>query len=246
MKLGTKLFLGFIAIIVTFSIGLDIIYFQFKEIEENVGEMDRRSERALDLSEIRSLHRAKNTQQLDYILNPDDQYINNYNERATEQEELFNTIEPFMRTDEQKKLYSEVTDANQILNDTFLNQIVPAIQQGDKNKVEEINEAVIQPQRRVVVDNINSLIETVDAEKQQAITQSYNRISNSIFVLFIVTIISVLVGFGIAMFMGRKISNPIKEIQDISTRIADGDLTVEQLNIRSKDEIGQLTHAINV
>ncbi|PHV71374.1 hypothetical protein CS063_04810 [Sporanaerobium hydrogeniformans] len=221
------------------------MYIQLKGIEENVGEMDRRSERALDLSEILSLHRAKSIQQLDYILNPNDQFIDNYKDRVTKQDELFNKIESFMRTEEQKNLYSQVIEANQILNDTFLNQMIPSIQKGDSNKVQELNQSIVQPQRRVVVDNLNLLINTVNEEKQKAITQAYNRVVNSIPVLFIVTITSVILGFGIAMLMGRKISNPIKEIQDVTTRIADGDLTIEHVKVRSQDEIGQLTHAIN-
>lgn len=246
MRIGAKLLLGFLTVIITFSIGLGIMFFQIKGIEENVGEMDRRSDRSLELSEIRSLHRAKMTQVLDYILNPDSQYIDNFMNRTTLQNELFEELESSMRTEEQERLFTEAIESNRVLNDTFLNQIVPAIKQRDNNKVQQLNLTVIQLQRRALVDNINQLIEIVQEEKLQAVNQAYDRIANSIAVLFIVITISVILSLGITVLMDRRISNPIKEIQDIGMRIADGDLTVEEVKIRSKDEIGQLTGAINM
>lgn len=245
MKIGTKLFLGFLGVIVTFSIGLGIMYIQIKGIEGNVGEMDRRSERSLDLSEIRSLHRAKSIQVLDYVVDPNPQFVENYKERVTAQDGLLKIIEPFMRTEEQKKLYASVVEANQIINDTFLNQMVPAIQKGESNKGNQLNQSIIQPQRRIIVDEIELLIKTVEEEKYQAVEEAHNKVVSSIIVLFAVVVASVIIGLGIALFMGRKISNPIKEIQEVSTRIAEGDLTVEQVQVRSKDEVGQLTQAIN-
>lgn len=239
MKIGTKLFLGFLAVIVTFSIGLGIVYIQLNGIEGNVGEMDRRSERALELSEIRSLHRAKSIQQLDYFVDPNPQFIVNYKERMTAQDELFKIIEPNMRTAEQKKLYATVVEANKVINDTFLNEMVSAMQQGNIARAEELNKSIIQPQRKIIVDDIGKLTETVEEEKYQAIEAAHDKIATSDVIILIVIVASLIIGIAIALFMGRKIANPIKEIHEVSVRIAQGDLTVEQVQVKSKDEIGR-------
>lgn len=64
------------------------------------------------------------------------------------------------------------------------------------------------------------------------------------FMILVMAISAVLVIL-IAFFTSGTIARPIKRIQEASTRIAEGDLTGEELIVRSKDEIGQLTETIN-
>ncbi|BCN30559.1 methyl-accepting chemotaxis protein [Anaeromicropila herbilytica] len=59
-------------------------------------------------------------------------------------------------------------------------------------------------------------------------------------------IIIIIIGIGMALLLGimisKSISKPIRKLVHLSERIADGDLNVE-VNINSKDEIGNLAHA---
>lgn len=57
-----------------------------------------------------------------------------------------------------------------------------------------------------------------------------------VMILFIVIIGSILV---------RSISNPVRKVSQALNRIADGDLTVERINVSNKDEIGNMVHAVN-
>ncbi len=68
--------------------------------------------------------------------------------------------------------------------------------------------------------------------------------SMQIFMILVMVISAVVVAL-IAFFISGTISRPIKRIQEASTRIAKGDLTGEDLVVRSKDEIGKLTETIN-
>ncbi|HTZ99772.1 MAG TPA: methyl-accepting chemotaxis protein, partial [Candidatus Aquilonibacter sp.] len=63
--------------------------------------------------------------------------------------------------------------------------------------------------------------------------------------LSLTTVLAVIVGTGVALFLSRKISAATKSVLDQAEAIAAGDLTVEDLKIRSQDEIGDLTKAIN-
>lgn len=245
LKIGQKLFASYLLVIIIFTSGLGMMYYQIKGIETNIGEMDRRSDRALDLAEIRSLHRAKIAQLLNYALDPKEEYVDLFKERSKSQEELLEKIEPFMRTEEQKISYALAIEANEIINDTFLNEMVPAIKQNDFEKAQQLNQTVIHSQRTVIDEEVNYLIDTVRVEKEQAINAAFSKVSNSAFVLVITIAISIILSLVIAIVVGRRIANPIKEIQEASTRIANGDLTVEQIKVRSSDEIGQLTEAIN-
>lgn len=55
---------------------------------------------------------------------------------------------------------------------------------------------------------------------------------------------SILIAIGIALFLSRRLSNPLLRIEETARKIAKGDLNT-RVNISSKDEIGSLADAIN-
>jgi methyl-accepting chemotaxis protein len=76
----------------------------------------------------------------------------------------------------------------------------------------------------------------------QSITSAVTALNSNIAV--IVVIVSALV-IAIAFAVSLRITRPIKEVATVTKRISDGELTVEPLRIRTQDEIGQLSRAVN-
>ncbi|MED1853378.1 methyl-accepting chemotaxis protein [Brevibacillus borstelensis] len=63
-------------------------------------------------------------------------------------------------------------------------------------------------------------------------------------VMLIVGIVAAIV-IAAAYFVSRQISRPIVEVAAVASRISDGDLAVDPLAIRSRDEVGQLSESVN-
>ncbi len=245
MKIGLKMFLGFFAVILTFTLGLGITYWQLSGIKNNVNQMKETSELAMDISEVFSLHRGRILRIEDYLLFPSQKYINDYNERVNEIEVLLKKIEPKINTGEKKELFNKIVEANRIIDTTFLKQIVQNVEMGNKDFAIQINNTIISNNRFDFRESINPLIELAEKEKQKEVNEAIQTIVEAISLLFVVVAVSIIIGIIIALFMGRKITTPIKAIQKVSNRIADGDLTVEKVEVTSQDEVGQLTIAIN-
>lgn len=71
-------------------------------------------------------------------------------------------------------------------------------------------------------------------------------VKNSSVTLFVVlSVVSILLGAGIGIIFARRISKPIVELTGLSENMAGGDLTVNKVNVRTKDEIGRLGNAFN-
>ncbi|MDA8234527.1 MAG: methyl-accepting chemotaxis protein [Clostridia bacterium] len=69
---------------------------------------------------------------------------------------------------------------------------------------------------------------------------------NSAITLFgILGVLSILVGAGLGVIFARKISRPVIELTNLSELMAAGDLTVNKVNVESKDEIGRLSNSFN-
>ncbi|WP_426450986.1 HAMP domain-containing methyl-accepting chemotaxis protein [Paenibacillus sp. S-38] len=60
-----------------------------------------------------------------------------------------------------------------------------------------------------------------------------------------VTGLSFLIGLLLAYFISRSISRPLIQASEALGRVAQGDLTVEPLNVKSQDEVGQLAASFN-
>ncbi|MDG0809507.1 methyl-accepting chemotaxis protein [Cohnella rhizosphaerae] len=65
-----------------------------------------------------------------------------------------------------------------------------------------------------------------------------------LYTTIIVIAVTALIGFLLAYGLIRSISAPLKRLMQATERIADGDLT-EEVPVRSKDELGQLSSAVN-
>lgn len=59
------------------------------------------------------------------------------------------------------------------------------------------------------------------------------------------TAVAIVGGLVVAIVINRGIAGPVRLVEGTARRLADGDLTVEQLNVRSRDEIGQMATAVN-
>ncbi|SHH96876.1 methyl-accepting chemotaxis protein [Clostridium grantii] len=85
-------------------------------------------------------------------------------------------------------------------------------------------------------------IETFISNEKEVIESQYK---NAVFLLFIVLIVSIFIGYMLASFMSKSISNPIKKILDAANTIATGNLNID-LNIKRKDELGSLATAFTI
>jgi len=64
-------------------------------------------------------------------------------------------------------------------------------------------------------------------------------------VVIVVILLVVIVSIAVALITSRVISNPIKSVMERMKLIANGDLSAEPLNIKLKDEVGQLVASTN-
>lgn len=67
----------------------------------------------------------------------------------------------------------------------------------------------------------------------------------SMIVVGVITLLVAVFSIGIALITSRMITNPLRSVMDRMKLIAEGDLSQEPLEIKRRDEIGQLVHATN-
>lgn len=63
-------------------------------------------------------------------------------------------------------------------------------------------------------------------------------------VLVLISLVAIVIGFGVAFFIARSISGPVKTLAEATKKIAHGDLT-HTVNISNRDEIGEMAELFN-
>ena len=91
-------------------------------------------------------------------------------------------------------------------------------------------------------EKIHQDIEKLTNDAQNIIDKVQN---NTYSTIGIISLIAVLITVIISFLLIRHISIPVKKVSDTLRRVSEGDLKVDTLNIRSKDEIGVLVTSLN-
>lgn len=80
---------------------------------------------------------------------------------------------------------------------------------------------------------------------KEAQTNTNARANTTLYTLMIVSVIAVILGVVIAYFVIRMFSRPIALVATGAKEIAQGNLTIDDLQISSKDELGQMAASFN-
>jgi methyl-accepting chemotaxis protein len=101
------------------------------------------------------------------------------------------------------------------------------------------------PFDNAIVKTLNALSDSANALLKND-EQTMRAANRSLYMTLLVsTVLSLVVGIAVAIFLSRKMSSTTNEILNQASAIADGDLAGEELKVTSQDELGDLTVAVN-
>ncbi|WP_291300050.1 methyl-accepting chemotaxis protein [Desulfosporosinus sp. BICA1-9] len=94
-------------------------------------------------------------------------------------------------------------------------------------------------------ENINFLVNLNKSNGIKAVENTVNLETTGQYIVIAIMLIAILLGIGIALIISKNITETIKVISLAIGKVADGDLTVAELRITTKDEIGLMAGMIN-
>lgn len=93
--------------------------------------------------------------------------------------------------------------------------------------------------------NLNQIVDYVEQNVSQ--TQSdldgYQAFSNML--VLIISVVTILLGLIIATVISRNISNPIKKVTNGLEKVASGNLSIDTIKVKNKDEVGKMAETFN-
>ncbi len=101
------------------------------------------------------------------------------------------------------------------------------------------------PTRNDVVDASSLLVDIINADFVIAQTDASEKTKTALIIAIIIVIIASLIAIVLSRFMFNIIAKPIYKLRDSVRLIAQGDLSLEDIKVNTKDEIGELAISFN-
>lgn len=101
------------------------------------------------------------------------------------------------------------------------------------------------PTRNDVVETSSLLSQKIQDAFDQAQSEATSKTTFAIILAIIIVIVAVIIGAGLSRFMYQIIAKPIYKLRNSVSDIAIGNLTAEDIEVNTKDEIGELAQSFN-
>lgn len=254
LRIGTKIVLGFslmlllLVIISASSISLT------RSIDADVTEISELNKR-LTLDKDIEIHFYNAVAGIrGYIGYGNDKFKDDYNKELNQVLELEKKLLEITRRQEVKAKVQGLIDITTKYHQGISNELIPAIEKQykatDFQSMQASREEVVRiagtlvPLTNQIAEIMKSLVDDNTGRFNARIQSADNNAARVISISLILSIISLIAGVILSLFITRSIRNPIIGMVNGADKFAKGDFT-EEIKVKSKDEVGDLARSLN-
>ncbi|MGE8204613.1 methyl-accepting chemotaxis protein [Heyndrickxia sp. NPDC080065] len=243
--INRKLLGGFSVVLLILIITIGVSYYQINSVNNTYSFLlQDKAKKAVDIKDLQVALKQEIVSVRSYLIKGDEQSLQDISEAHTEYKQKYeNLLERFQLPKAKKML----KDLNQI-EDEYQRFTDKVFELKKQNKTDEYL-VLVSGQGADIVKRLdeqaaklskfqNDLLETGNIETTKQVNDTKVQI-------LVLGMIAVLFGVAIALYMGRLISKPVVALANTATKISDGDLTVDEIKIKNRDEIGDLANSFN-
>ncbi|TYR76035.1 methyl-accepting chemotaxis protein [Rossellomorea vietnamensis] len=244
MKIGQKYIMALNVTIVLFLISSVIIFMQFNKIQDNIEKVDVSNVRSVQLTEMGSIFRDKALLLQRYANEKNPQIVEDFNSQAEKFSTFEKELSSQMKTKKEQQLFSFISESDKELNTLFRDEVVPSVDMNSTVLLETTlkKAGIIAPNTVLKLDELRAI---VMANKDAALDEAYDGISGSKIIMIAAIIVSAVLGIAILLIINRMISSSLNRVVKTANLISEGKLNADELTYLGKDEVGQLSLAIN-
>ncbi|UTI42852.1 methyl-accepting chemotaxis protein [Niallia sp. RD1] len=183
----------------------------------------------------------------EHIISPDDESMlrkeEEYKTNKKKLDKLFIEYEKYITTKNERNLIDKIKNEIGLYNN-FVNNVF-TLSAGNNDDEAIIKVANYQEKINEMTMDMDQLVALNMQFAEDASKKASNLYQSGLSESIIFISISLFFAIGVAFFITRGISKPLVSVTDTLKLISDGDLTMEPLKIRNRDEIGLLVSSLN-
>ncbi|MEK4627441.1 MAG: methyl-accepting chemotaxis protein [Solibacillus sp.] len=153
-------------------------------------------------------------------------------------------LETLFKSDTMGGYVDELKTYNENFN-SAANLMLNAYQAGETEHAIEIVNTQLQEANVNILNTANTIVEYQQVQLDKITKETEVAMTTSKAVSAIALIISIIIAIILVVFVRKTIVKPLEQVVDAANLIADGNLNVNDISVKTKDEIGQLAAVFN-
>lgn len=180
---------------------------------------------------------------LEYAMNPSPDKLEAF---SSEQRKLQNLAQQLSQalSGSDRAVFQNVLRQYELYRQHIYAKLLPAIVSGN---MAEVRRSVAETASlgKAMNKDIDSLVGAMEKRFRTVSDRGLDYARTTVVVLTVGLILSVVLGLSLAVLFTRYLTRSLGHITEVAQRVAQGELRIEPLPIRSRDELGRLAQAIN-
>lgn len=244
MSIGKKLNTVLGLLITVIALSTIISFLSYNTIQNRTNEaMDKRMIMVAMIDDMRFNLSMQGLYARAIIIDPTPTNEENLRTYAKKLDDNIAYLQAHADTDEMNKLMQQVST----FNDEFNGQAEQVIA-NYKTNTNEAKDIVNNKLQSANVGILTTALKMSEIEKQRLEdikAETAKAILNAKIASLIVLIISLIISVAVVVYIRKRITQPLVQVSDEAAKISEGDLTGQDVEVRTKDEIGKLTSSFN-
>ncbi len=244
ISIGGKYLLVFTFSVLLFIFAIVLVYIQFSRASDNVTDIIEKNNLTNDMSRIALLIEQQHSIISDYVSSTNRQRLEDFDEVTGELLSLLDKLDTHFEGDEENQVFFQrMKDMVGKTEDVFLNKIAGENVDAKDMVYAKIN---ISSQKNATITSVNRLVEKAFDEQEVSVQKVEESMFHSIIILLVAGSISVLLGYFNIILISRMTSRNLKTVVTTTSELAKGNLNVDRMDYRGRDEIGQIADSVNL
>lgn len=178
------------------------------------------------------------------ILNNNEKTMQELKDSAKILDEDILEIKGLLISKEMKESWAKMNESNDLFNGQ-LEELIKAVENDNLKEASRIVNEKLTITNGAILTEAKTMIDYQNKKLGEARAATNDAIAFTRMVAIISVVVSILIGIFLMMMIKRTITRPLQQVTTAVEIVSNGDLSQEDINYKSKDEIGILTTGVN-
>lgn len=246
MSIGKKLYTGFSVIIAFLLISSIVSFIQLTNIDEDYSViLEDRVKKIFLVSDIQNASSLQGVYIRSFLLQQRDVTMENLESEQVIVTQTIEELKPLF-FDQEMVDQLKIIEEQQKIFTTVGNEVILLAQSGKQDEAIDLLANTGRPANEAIQSSINSIEDFQTSEMLQAQEETQASAAASKKLLLSIAILATIIAVILAVRITRQITGPINRLSGAVSVIAKGDLSQDDIQVKTKDEIRELANSFNL
>lgn len=244
LKFRLKLFTIFSVILFLFLVGFTLVFFQVNNVNEQQKTLESTNKVNFLVMEVGTVINNK------YIAVQDAErsglfYQSKYDKDEEKLKANLDLIKASVTNKEQKEIFNRIVGYKEDYNG-MISEIVGTEKGSEEEELEKkLLLSRLDGLRTLIIGNIREFSDLISKEMTSAGNQVDAAVSSTKLILAAAFVSAFILGGILILIFSHSITKKLTEVVEIAESVSKGDLNVRKIEVKTKDELGNLSSSVN-